>query len=83
MQSRQGSIDNFLTERYCLYSTDKSGRAFRGVIHHDVWPLQPAEAEIYENTMTLPIGIELPDCKPLLHYAERIETVAWAITPVD
>lgn len=83
LQPGSGSIDTFLTERYCLYSTDKKGNAYRGVIHHDVWPLQPAEAEIDENTMTSPLGITLPDCMPLLHYAERIDTVCWSISSVD
>ncbi|MBS2001938.1 MAG: DUF2071 domain-containing protein [Cyanobacteria bacterium SZAS LIN-5] len=77
-----GSIDRFLTERYCLYTTDSTRQLHRGVIHHDVWPLQPAEAEFEINSMTRPLGFELPDCKPLLHYSERIDTIEWPLSVV-
>jgi hypothetical protein len=45
-------------------------------IDHAPWPLQPAEAEVRRNTMTEPIGISLMGA-PLLHFARRIDMVAW------
>jgi uncharacterized protein YqjF (DUF2071 family) len=74
-----GSIDHWLTERYCLYATDQEGCLYRGEIHHDPWPLQPAAAEIRVNTMAAPLGIELPDVNPLLHFAHRLDVVAWKL----
>src|SRR5262249_14421600 len=41
-QSLPGTLEQFLTERYCLYSADPSGRCYRGEIAHIPWPLQPA-----------------------------------------
>jgi uncharacterized protein YqjF (DUF2071 family) len=79
-QSTPGSLEAFLTERYCLY-TVSDGRVYRGEIHHGPWPLQPAEAEINLNTMARPHNVVLPDTRPLLHFARRIETVEWAIAP--
>jgi uncharacterized protein YqjF (DUF2071 family) len=38
-----GTLEHFLTERYCLYAED-GGRLLRAEIHHEPWPLQPAEA---------------------------------------
>src|SRR5688572_8640413 len=38
-----GTLEHFLTERYCLYSADAAGQVFRGEITHVPWPLQPAE----------------------------------------
>src|SRR4051794_39109604 len=74
-----GSIERWLTERYCLYTLDESQRLLRGDIHHPPWPLQPASAEIERNTMTSPYGIGLPGEPALLHYAERQDVVFWAL----
>jgi hypothetical protein len=77
-----GSLDAFLTERYCLYTTDARGRLLRGEIHHQEWPLQPAEAEFRRNTMAQGPGLALPDTAPLLHYAHHLETLAWSLATV-
>ncbi len=50
----------------------------RAEIHHEPWPLQPAEAEIEENTMP-PSGIELLDEAPLLHFSARQDVVIWPL----
>jgi uncharacterized protein len=80
-RSESGSLEHFLTERYCLYagdSTDADGsHLWRGEIHHQQWPLQPAEAEIMHNTLTAPLGLRLPETLPLLHFARRLDVVAW------
>lgn len=59
-----------------------AGRLFRGDIDHAPWPLQPAEAEIEQNTMADAAGFRLPEAKPILHYAERLDVVAWRIERV-
>src|SRR5262249_60891836 len=74
-----GSLEYWLTERYCLYATDRRGRVWRGDIHHAPWPLQPAEADITCNTMTYQLQVKLPQRTPLLHFALRLDVVAWAI----
>lgn len=78
-ESKAGDIDHWLTERYCLFSADRRGQIHRGDIHHVPWPLQPAEAEIQVNTMTEPLGMRLPDTPPLLHFASRLDVVAWLL----
>src|SRR5262249_4096329 len=60
----QGSVEHFLTERYCLYTVHQRN-VLRAYIHHAPWQLQDAEAEFAINTMALASGIELPDTKPL------------------
>ena len=75
------SLDYWLTERYCLYTTWRD-RLYRGEIHHRPWPLQPAEAEIRANTMARAAGIGLPDTPPLLHFARRQDMVAWYLRRV-
>ncbi len=71
-----GSLEHFLTERYCLYAVE-AGRLYRAEIHHEPWPLQQAEAEIARNTMAAAAGIELPDQPPLLHFARAIDVLVW------
>jgi uncharacterized protein YqjF (DUF2071 family) len=80
--SAPGSVDAFLTERYCLYTTDARGRLLRGEIHHQQWPLQPAEAEFRRNTMAQGDGLTLPDIAPLLHYARHLEVLVWPLACV-
>lgn len=78
-----GTLDHWLTERYCLYGARTSGQVVYGDIHHAPWPLQPAEADIRTNTMTRPIGIELPGSKPVSHFARYQEVVAWPVASLE
>jgi uncharacterized protein len=72
-----GTLEYFLTERYCLYTEDRKGRSYRLDIHHPPWPLQTADAEFSVNTMAQAQGIRLADVRPLLHFAKRQDMVAW------
>jgi hypothetical protein len=56
---RPARSEHFLTERYCLYTVDRDDRLRRADIHHAPWPLQPARADLAENTMTAALGIRL------------------------
>ena len=76
-EAARGSLDDWLTSRYCLFAVDKGGKVFRGEIHHPPWPLQPAEMDIAVNTMTHQIGVRLPDTPPLLHFSRRITVAIW------
>jgi uncharacterized protein YqjF (DUF2071 family) len=73
----RGSLADWLTGRYALYSADRRGRLYRVEIDHAPWPLQPAEAEIQVNTMAAAQGIALPDRPPLLHFARRQDVRVW------
>ena len=77
-RAEPGSLEHWLTERYCLYTADASG-AYRAEIHHRPWPLQPAEAEIEDNTMAAAAGIEPADTQPLLHFAREILVPVWTL----
>jgi uncharacterized protein YqjF (DUF2071 family) len=77
-----GTLEHFLTERYCLYTVDDSFHAKRLQIHHPRWPLQPAAADIRVNTMAEAAGLRLPSTAPLLHFAKRQDMVAWGTEAV-
>jgi hypothetical protein len=74
----EGSLEYFLTERYCLYNLDHRGAPYRLEIHHPPWNLQLAHATLRRNTMAAINGITLPDRAPVLHFAKRQDAVAWA-----
>jgi uncharacterized protein YqjF (DUF2071 family) len=76
-EARLGTLEHFLTERYCLYSA-AAGRTYRGEIHHPPWLLQSAEAQFMRNSMADAAGLALPAEPPLLHFALRQDMVAWA-----
>ena len=78
--AQPGTLEYFLTERYCLYNVDHQGRPYRLEIHHPPWELQSADAVIRQNTMADAAGISLPATRPLLHFAKRQDMVAWPPT---
>ncbi len=75
-EAEAGSIESFITDRYCLYTTDLAGALYSAEIHHEPWPLQPAEAEIELNTIA---PVALPDEQPLLHFSARQDVVLWPL----
>ncbi len=71
-----GTLEHWLTARYCLYSVRRGGTILRAEIHHADWPLRDVDVEIEENTMAAPI--ELPLGGPeLRQWAEPVEVFAW------
>ena len=78
-----GTLEYFLTERYCLFTVDSEFHALRVDIHHPPWPLQPADTFIETNTMAAAANIPLPSIAPLVHFAKRQDMVAWMIQRVD
>lgn len=77
-RAEAGTLEHWLTERYCLFARDGRGRFWRGEIHHEPWPLRPATAEISVNTMAAAAGIDLRGDAHLL-MADRIETAIWPL----
>jgi uncharacterized protein YqjF (DUF2071 family) len=80
--ARAGTLEHWLTERYCLYAANRKGRVWRGDIQHHPWPLQPAEADFERNDMAFQIGLRLPATPALLHFARRLDVIAWWPTPI-
>jgi uncharacterized protein YqjF (DUF2071 family) len=73
----QGSLEDFLTERYCLYNLNHARTPYRLDIHHPPWALQPAKAVFSQNTMATSADIGPTDGAPLLHFVKRQDMVAW------
>ncbi len=77
---QKGSLEQWLTERYCLYTVHR-GRVYRGEIHHPPWPLQDTEAEFRVNPVATQVGILLPVTAPLHHFARVLEVLIWPLRP--
>ena len=76
-RSAAGSLESWLTDRYCLYAADCAGCIYRGEINHEPWPLQQAAAEVQINTLGDWLGIEMKDQPETLHFAKSLEVQAW------
>jgi uncharacterized protein YqjF (DUF2071 family) len=79
-QSKAGTLEHWLTERYCLYAQAPDGTVWRNDVHHVPWPLQAAEAEIAQNTYLSSHGLSIDGPPRLLHFARRIDVVVWNAT---
>jgi uncharacterized protein YqjF (DUF2071 family) len=76
-----GSLEHFLTERYCLYALSRAGELYRADIHHVPWPLQSARVEVTQNDMLAANQLDV-DGAPMKHYAKRLDVVIWPIRAV-
>jgi uncharacterized protein YqjF (DUF2071 family) len=81
-QAAPGTLEHWLIERYCLYSSDRYGQLSSGDVAHAPWQIQSAEAELSVNSMAQAAGLTLPDTPPLLHFAARQDVHVWPIMPV-
>lgn len=77
-RAEPGSFEHWLTARYCLYSSGRNGRLYRGEIDHPPWQLAPASYVERTNTMGQPYGFEF-DGDPHLLVAKSVSVRAWMI----
>ena len=75
--ARQHTLDDFLAERYCVYSR-RGQRYYRIEVHHQPWPLQRAEAAVKQNTLAEPMGLLLSAQPQLCHFSRSIKLLTWA-----
>lgn len=71
-----GTLEHFLVERYCLYTSSR-GRISRCDIHHPPWPLQRAWCDVMQNTVAEADGLTLPAEPPVLHFASHLPVRIW------
>jgi hypothetical protein len=80
-----GSLEHWLTERYCLYAVSPFDgrpaadgyRVFRSEIDHQPWPLQPAFADLGHDTIAGSRDVPVAGPPRLLHFARRLDVVVW------
>lgn len=77
-----GSLDDWLTSRYCLYVANRKGRLFRGEIEHEPWQLRETQAVTHANTMLNAYQIPLADEPVRMQFAKRTDVVAWSLDKI-
>jgi uncharacterized protein len=83
--STPGSLEFFLTERYCLYTANDSD-IYRCRIHHQPWKLGAATVESFETGLFAANELSTPSGSPLLHATAPLDVEVWGlerITKVD
>lgn len=71
----KGSLEHFLTERYCFYAQTSRGLV-RAEVHHRPWPLRRATGLVRENSLLNKYKLEARG-EPLLHYSGGVDVVNW------
>ena len=77
-QAAPGTLEHWLTERYCLYAASPRGALYRTEVHHHPWPLQRAAADFDANTLSAAGGLPVSGPPAHLHFARRIDVVVWS-----
>ena len=81
-ESKAGSLEHWLTERYCLYTQSPGGTIYRAEVHHHPWSLQQAEASFTRNDLFQSHEIDIKGPPALLHFSRRLDVVVWPLTVV-
>ena len=74
--AQPGTLEYWLTARYCLYTQDRKGNLLRGEIDHPPWTLQRAELIVEENTMLESLGLATEE-EPHLLFSKDLAVRAW------
>jgi len=81
--AQAGSLEYFLTERYCLYSARHNGivgACLRGDIHHEPWMLRRAEVLELKDGLVRAAGIEVNGARPdSVFHADVMDVEAWGL----
>ncbi len=78
-----GSLLFFLTERYCLYTSNRAQtKLYRGRVAHAPWPLRTATLLHYESNLVEGHGLPTPAGKPLVHAGGPVAVELWPLVRV-
>jgi uncharacterized protein YqjF (DUF2071 family) len=70
-------LDHFLTARWSLYSSPRSG-LHRALAQHDPWPLHRARARHVHDELVAAAGLPLPTGEPLVHHSPSVHVrIGW------
>jgi len=76
-----GSLEFFLIERYCLY-TSHENEIYRCRINHEAWPLRLANVHTWSGSILEADGIPTPATDPIAHAAGPVHVNVWPLKRV-
>lgn len=78
-----GSLAFFLTERYCLYTSNKAQtKLYRGRVAHTPWPLREVQLLDYESNLVEGHGLPTPEGPPVVHAGGTVSVELWPMQRV-
>ena len=78
-----GSLAFFLTERYCLYTSNRAQtKLYRGRVAHPAWPLRSAQVLHYDSTLIESHGLPTPAGPPVVHAGGLVAVELWPMQRV-
>ncbi|NGM84620.1 DUF2071 domain-containing protein [Paenibacillus sp. 7124] len=80
--ARLGTLLYWLTERYCLYTSDLKGRLYEMDIHHLPWPLQESSVHLKTNTLAEAYRISLDSAPSAVTFTDRLDALIWPLKEV-
>lgn len=81
--SEPGSLAFFLTERYCLYTSNKDQtKLYRGRVAHTPWPLHSAQVLHMKSTLIEGHGLPTPVGSPVVHAGGAVSVELWPMQQV-
>ena len=75
-----GSVEWFLTERYCLYVRDRGGRIRRGCIWHPRWRLREARLLRLDQRLTAAAGLRVAGAPQSIFASDGTCAEAWGLS---
>lgn len=79
----KGSLEEWLVERYCLYTVNKNGEPFRSDIIHRSWLLQDVDVEFQHNSILTALNIVPESKEAIFQYAKKVKVKIWPIMPCE
>ncbi len=79
--AQKGSLEEWLVERYCLYTINQKGEPFRSDIIHHSWLIHDAEVESQHRSILPEFNIFPSNENAIFHYSKRAEVNIWPILP--
>lgn len=80
--ARPGTLEDFLVERYLLFSRAFGRKLFRLQVHHLPWPLQRVDGLEVAQTLSTADGVPPLRGQPLSQYSEGVDVDFFAPTVV-
>jgi len=74
----ESSLEQFLVERYALYSR-KNGQMFRGRVHHTPYQIQSVEMRYLRENCLAAAGFPTPNEAPHAIYSRGVDVEVWGL----
>jgi uncharacterized protein YqjF (DUF2071 family) len=76
LRTSAGSFEEWLTERYCFFSSGR-GSLWRVDVHHQKWSLQKAEMMVHKNGLFSAAKLIPHTNTPICHYSAGVDVISF------